>query len=163
MFTQWICIIILQFRWESHDLTLIVSFIKFHHLVSIVLNNHLLRDCYMQAIRDSYKTQCSLSAQTEIWCEISLWSFLASLTQLCFILYIDLSQANIPCYLVMSTQNTEAPALSPRPAFHTGLCGQLPCTHSCHCLARFCDFSHFSALALIFSGLMFKNISSTLR
>lgn len=52
----------------------------------------------------------------------------------------------------------KAPAFAPpRPAFHMGLCSSSAPIFS-HCLALFGDSSHFSFLALIFFGLMSKNI-----
>ena len=117
MLTQWICIIILQFLWESHAFTLIITFIMFHQLVSIVLNNHLLRDCYMQVIRDSYKTQCSLSSGfffffptnwNLVWNIIMVLFSITYSTMFYFIYWSKPSQ--YPLSSGNDTQNTKVPA-----------------------------------------------------
>lgn len=59
MFILWLVVIILQLRWESYNLTWIVSFIVFHQLVcthSQTFNQRPIFACYW----GWYKRQCSL-------------------------------------------------------------------------------------------------------
>lgn len=160
-YLYWICMIL------SSSGKLVPHINYLYHVssscVHCTYNNHLLRDCYSRLLETPQDTVFSSSGffffffftKLKIVLNIIMVPYTVYSTMFYFVYW---SAANIPRHLVMSTQNTRPLFLPPQASISHGAV-QLLCTHffslSCSSVT---PSSFFSFLALIFFGLMSKNI-----